>query len=206
MSLRSTGSRSSSGKKASANTAPLTPEQTTAWVQTYGRHSRIYAWGFFALILPVILGVIWWEMGEINEDVIYSFGFAALVTFLLARWSRKQTVQSWVGVVEELFMKKVRVRRDADQSDDISYRPMARIRTENGKKSTQHLSQELFEYFRPGDRVFKVAGLEVPEKVVLDGDRRVCLACGSLYGLGSGSCPRCRAPEPDHETLVHLAK
>jgi len=205
MSLRSASSRSSSGKKASLNSAPLTPEQTKTWVQTYGRHSRIYAWGFFALLMPVILGVIWWEMGEINEDVLYSFGFAAVVTFLLAKWSRKQTAKSWIGVVEELFMKKVRVRRDGDQHDDISYKPMARIRTDNGKKSTQHLSQELFEYFRPGDRVFKVSGLEVPEKVTLDGDRRVCLACGSLYSQGIGTCPRCRAPEPDHETLVSLA-
>lgn len=193
-----------STRKHSPGTAPLTPEQTKAWVLTYGRHSRIYAWGFFALVLPVILGVIWWEMGEINEDVIYSFGFAAVVTFLLAKWSRKQTVKSWVGVVEELFMKKVRVRRDRDQHDDISYKPMARIRTRDGKVCTQHLSQGLYEYFKPGDRVFKVSGLEVPEKVSLDGDRRVCLACGSLYGLGSGPCPRCRAPEPDHGTLVRL--
>jgi hypothetical protein len=107
-------------KKHFSGTGPLTPEQTKAWVQTYGRHSRIYAWGFFALILPVNLGVIWWEMGEINEDVLYSFGFAAVVTFFL------------------------------------------------------------------------------------DGDRRVCLACGSLYGLSSGTCPRCRAPEPDHDTLARL--
>jgi hypothetical protein len=186
--------------------APLTPEQTKAWLSKYGRHSRIYAWGFFALVLPVILGVIWWEMGELSEDVLYSFGFAAVVTFLLAKWSRKQTAKSWVGVVEELFMKKVRIRRDADQHDDISYKPMARIRMENGKKRNQHLSQELFEYFRPGDKVFKVPGLEIPEKVTLDGDRRVCLACGSLYGQGSGSCPRCRAPEPDHGTLVRMAR
>ena len=187
------------------STAPLTPAQTEAWLQKYGRHSRIYAWGFFALILPVILGVIWWEMGELNEDVLYSFGFAAVVTLLLARWSRRQTAKSWVGVVEEVFMKKVRVRRDADQQDDVSYRPMARVRTEDGKKRTERLSQELFDYFRPGDRVFKVSGLEVPEKVTLEGGRRVCLACGSLYELGSGACPRCRAPEPDHGPLVRIA-
>jgi hypothetical protein len=135
---------------------------------------------------------------------MYSFGFAAMVTFLLARWSRKQTAKSWVGVVEELFMKKVRVRRDADQHDNISYKPMARIRTRDGKVHTQHLSQALYEYFQPGDEVFKVSGLEVPEKVTLNSDSRVCLACGSPYGQGSGTCPRCRAPEPDHGTLVRL--
>lgn len=193
-----------SAKKHASGTRPLTPEQTTAWVQTYGRHSRIYAWGFFALILPVILCVIWWEMGEINEDVMYSFGFAAVVTFLLARWSRKRTTQSWIGVVEELFMKKVRVRRDGDQQDDIAYSPRARIRTRGGKALTVRLSETLYGYFTPGGRVFKISGLDWPEKADLDRPEGVCLACGNLYAHGAGRCPRCRAPEPDHETLLRL--
>jgi hypothetical protein len=197
--------RKASAKKRSTAASPLTPEQTTAWVRTYGRHSRIYAWGFFALILPVILGVIWWEMGEINEDVLYSFGFAAVVTFLLARWSRKQTTQSWTGVVEELFMKKVRVRRDGDQQDDIAYSPRAKIRTRGGKALTLRLSEALYGYFAPGDRVFKISGLDWPEKAELDREARVCLACGDLYAQGVGKCPRCSAPEPDHGALVRLA-
>lgn len=194
-----------SAKKNSPAVSPLTPEQTRAWVQTYGRHSRIYAWGFFALILPLIFGLIWWEMGEVNDDVLYSFGFAATVTFLLARWSRKQTTQSWVGVVEELFLKQVRVRRDGNQSDDIAYSPRAKIRTQGGKALTLRLTEPLYEYFAPGDRVFKISGLDWPEKVELDRAERVCLACGDLYGQGAGQCPRCSAPEPDHAELVRLA-
>lgn len=196
--------RRASAKKRSKPASPLTPEQTTAWVRTYGRHSRIYAWGFFALILPVILGLIWWEMGEINEDVIYSFGFAAAVTFLLARWSRKRTTQSWTGVVEELFMKKVRTRRDGDQQDDAVYSPRAKIRARGGKRLTLRLSEALYGYFAPGDMVFKISGLDWPEKAELDREERVCLACGNLYAQGAGTCPRCRAPEPDHGTLVRL--
>jgi hypothetical protein len=184
---------------------PLTSAQTREWLETYGRHSRIYAWGFFVLVLPVILGVIWWEMGEINEDVLYSFSFAAVVTFLLARWSRRVTTRSWTGVVEDLFVKKVRVRRDEGQHDDIAYRPMARVRLPGGKTVKLRLTQNLYAYFREGDRVFKVSGLDWPEKAVLEGQERVCLACGSLFSLGAGRCPRCRAPEPDHETLARLA-
>ena len=191
--------------KASAKSAPLTPEQTRDWVRTYGRHSRIYAWGFFALVLSMIFGLIWWEMGEINEDVISSFGFAALVTFLLARWSRKQTTQSWTGVVEELFMKEVRGRRDADRQDDIAFSPRAVIRTRGGKRMTVRLSEALYGYFAPGDVVFKISGLEWPEKAELDHEERVCLACGNLYAHGAGTCPRCRAPEPDHGELLRLA-
>lgn len=197
--------RRASAKKRSAP-SPLTPEQTTAWVRTYGRHSRIYAWGFFALILPLIFGLIWWELGEVNEDVLYSFGFAAVVTFLLAKWSRKQTARSWVGVVEELFMKKVRARRDGEQQDDIAYSPMARIRIRGGKALTVRLSETLYGYFTPGERVFKISGLDWPEKAEPDSAERVCLACGNLYAHGAGRCPRCRAPEPDHETLLRLVK
>jgi len=198
------GSRASV-KKSSQTTRPLTPEQTTAWVRTYGRHSRIYAWGFFALVLSLIFGLIWWEMGEVNDDVLYSFAFAAAVTFLLARWSRKTTTQSWAGVVEDMHVKEVRVRRDGGQSDDIAYRPRAVIRTRGGKRLTLRLSEPLYKYFTPGERVFKISGLDWPEKAELDRAERVCLACGNLYPPGTGSCPRCRAPEPDHGTLVRLS-
>jgi hypothetical protein len=194
-----------SAKKNSPAVSPLTPEQTKVWVQTYGRHSRIYTWGFFVVVLSLIFGLIWWEMGEVNDDVLYSFGFAATVTFLLARWSRKQTTQSWVGVVEELFLKQVRVRRDGNQSGDIAYSPRAIIRTQGGKRLTLRLTELLYEYFAPGDRVFKISGLDWPEKAELDREARVCLACGNLYPPGSGRCSRCRAPEPDQGTLVRMA-
>lgn len=192
-------------KSNSKTTRPLTPEQTRAWVRTYARHSRIYAWGFFALVLPLIFGLIWWELGEVNDDLLYSFGFAALVFFLLARWSRKTATQSWAGVVEDMRVKEVRIRRDGGQPDDIACRPRAVIRTRGGKALTLRLSETLYEYFTPGERVFKISGLDWPEKAELDRAERVCLACGNLYAQGAGRCPRCRAPEPDHRTLARLA-
>lgn len=198
-------SKPHSTRKASAQAAPLTPEQTTAWVRTYGRHSRIYAWGFFALILPLIFGLIWWEMGEINDDVLYSFGFAAVVTFLLARWSRKQTAQSWIGVVEEKTMKQVRIRGGDTLRAEIVSRPLVKVRTAQGTSETLRLSEALYDYFETGDRVFKISGFDWPEKVALNGLERVCLACGTLLGQGGGRCQRCRAPEPDHPTLIRLA-
>jgi ribosomal protein L40E len=197
--------QSTARRHPNAASAPLTPQQTEEWLRTYRRHSRIYAWGFFAVILPVILGVIWWEMGEINEDVLYSFGFAAVVTFFLALWARKGAEKSWSGVVEDLFMKKVRRRRDGGLPDEVVLRPRARIRTDRGKTITVPVTEDLFDYFELGDRVFKIAGLEWPEKVSLDRQKRVCMACGGLYTLGAGNCPRCGAPEPDHATLVRLA-
>lgn len=191
-------SRRSGPRSAKGSTGPLAPDQTKAWVQTYGRHARIYAWGFFALVLSLIFGLIWWEMGEVNDDVLHSFAFAATVTFLLARWSRKTATQGWTGVVEDMPVKE-------GQAGDIAPRSRALIRTRSGKRLTLRLPQTLDGYFAPGDVVFKIAGLDWPEKAELDSQERVCLACGNLYDLGAGQCPRCRAPEPDHATLVQLA-
>lgn len=199
------GGKKSSAQRQASGSRPLTPEQTTAWVRTYGRHARIYAWGFFALVLPLIFGVIWWEMGEVNDDVLYSFAFAAAVAFLLARWSRGTATQSWTGMVEDMHVKEVRVRRDGGQPDDIASRPRAVVRTRGGKRLTLRLTESLYEYFAPGDRLFKISGLDWPEKAELDRETRACLACGNLYPPGTGKCPRCRAPEPDHGTLVQLA-
>ena len=192
--MKADRSRRSRPRSATGSKAPLTPDQTRAWVRTYGRHARIYSWGFFVLVVLLIFGLM-----------LYSFAFAATVTFLLARWSRKTATQSWAGVVEDVHVKEVRVARDGGQPDDIVLRPRAVILTRNGKRLTLRLTETLYEYFTPGDMVFKISGLDWPEKAELDRAERVCLACGNLYAQGAGQCPRCRAPEPDHETLVRLA-
>jgi len=199
-------SKASKKPSAAKPPLPLTPAQTRDWVQTYGRHSRIYSWLFFALVLPLIFGVIWWELGEVNEDLIYSFGFAALVFFLLAFWSRKRTRQGWAGIIEEKFLREARVRRCGGRPDEIVSRPMARVRTERGRVHTLRLSPPLYDYFLAGEGVFKVGGLEWPEKTNLDRAERVCLACGNRYDRGTGCCPRCVAPEPDHQTLRRLTE
>ncbi len=190
-----------SSRKRPLDPRPLTPEQTVAWVRTYGRHARLHAWGFFALVLPLIFGLIWWELGEVNEDVLASFGFAALVFFLLARWSLAAATQGWTAVVEDMHLREVR----GGQANDISRRPVAVVRTCGGKVLTLRLTEALYGYFNPGDRIFKISGLDWPEKAEAGSEDRICLACGELYARGVGRCPRCGAPEPDHDTLVRMA-
>lgn len=185
---------------------PLTPDETRAWVRTYGRHARLWTWIFFVLVLGLIFGLIRWEMGEVNADVLYSFGFVALLTFLLACWSRKSATRSWVGVVEELRSEKIEACRLRGRSGDSVERRMLRVRLPKGRVVTLRLSPKLYAYFHPGERIFKVSGLEWPEKVELDRPERVCLACGCLYLQGAGRCGRCGAPEPDHPMLVRLVK
>ncbi len=203
--MASTRSHSFGSLSPSGTKAPLIPEQTRAWVQTYGRNSRIYAWGFFFLVLPIIFGIIWWDLGEINDDLLYAFGFFMLVFFPLALGTRRAATRSWVGVVEDMYTKEVRVRRGENLPDEFVTHFKAVVRTQRGKKLTLDLSARHFHYFAPGDRIFKISGLDWPEKATLNRDERICLACGNLYPPGTGQCPRCGAPEPDHGTLLQLA-
>lgn len=193
-----TGSRTSRSRS-TRKTATLAPDQTRVWVRTYGRHARIYAWGFFVVVLAMIFGLIWWELGEINNDLLASFGFAALVTFLLACWSRRITKQQWRGVIEEMFIK---VMKRCGGEDTASY--IAKVRTEKGRRVTLRLSEVLYDHFQVGDEVLKIAGLEWPEKMNAQGKQRVCLACGNLSARGAGACPRCGSPEPDHGALLRI--
>ncbi|NCD25612.1 MAG: hypothetical protein EOL86_08490 [Deltaproteobacteria bacterium] len=181
---------------------PLTPAETRLWVRTYGRHARLYAWGFFMVVLPLMFGLIWWDLGEIDADALASFAFAAAVFFLLACWSRGVATQGWTGTVLEFSARPGSGSHDEGGPEDGS---RLWIGTTGGKVRTVRLPEALRGYFSSGDRVFKLSGLDWPEKMILDRPKRVCLACGHLYVQGEGRCPRCRAPEPDHATLVRLA-
>lgn len=46
----------------------LTVLQAEHWAVAYDRHARIYAWGFLAVVLTLIFRLIWWKMGEVNDD------------------------------------------------------------------------------------------------------------------------------------------
>jgi hypothetical protein len=72
-----------------AQLEPMTPAQTEHWMSTYRRHARIYAWGFFLLMIPLVLLLIWFEVRVIDQEVLLSLAFFVVVFFLLARWSRR---------------------------------------------------------------------------------------------------------------------
>jgi predicted amidophosphoribosyltransferase len=53
-----------------------------------------------------------------------------------------------------------------------------------------------------GDPVFNISGFDWPEKLKLSGESRVCIVCGNTLDIDAAVCPRCRAPVPDHTTLL----
>jgi hypothetical protein len=173
-----------------AQLEPMTPAQTEHWMSTYRRHARIYAWGFFLLMIPLVLLLIWFEVRVIDQEVLLSLAFFVVVFFLLARWSRRATTSGWRGVV-----------RDKREQGVRSPRQVIDIETERARLQIP-VSAALFDYFNVGDSVFKVAGFDWPEKQSLAGPSRACIVCGEVVDRAAVQCPRCAAPMPDHATLV----
>lgn len=184
---------------------PLNEEQTRKWIARYQVNARRYAWGFFVLLQPVVFGIIWASMGELNPDVFYSWAFFFVVTLLLALYSRRRAARSWRGTVADKGLRKVRVRNYEDQPDQIRTVLEVVFRTSRGKTVKLRSRQAFYDYFTPGDAVVKPAGFDFPEKEEPDGESRVCVACGNVFSATEGNCPGCRAPLPDVKALVAVS-
>jgi len=180
---------------------PLSPDQTIAWIRTYRSHSRLYAWGFFVMMIPIVLGIIWLDVRTIDEEVLYSLAFFVVVFLALAIWSRRSTTRSWRGVVHDKYIKTRRVGRGTLLLHKVEQRPMLDLET-NGRTLALGVSAPLFDYFSVGDPIFKLSGFDWPEKFELNGESRVCIVCGNILDIDAAVCPRCRAPVPDHSILV----
>src|SRR5690606_14238649 len=88
-SKRAAGSRRSRTSAAHGAATAMTVEQSVRWLLGYRRQSRLYAWLFFAAVIPLVLLVIWLEIGEINEEVLGSLAFFIVVFLALALGSRR---------------------------------------------------------------------------------------------------------------------
>ena len=192
---RTAGGRRSRASATSGAASAMTAEQSRRWLLGYRRHSRLYAWLFFAAVIPVVLLVIWLEIGEINEEVLGSLAFFIVVFLALALGSRRQTTAAWRAVV-------VDKQRSGQGAGGTLVLELGR-----GKHRKLRVSPPLFDYFAPGDAVFKLDGFEWPEKWTPDEERRACIACGGVIALDErmSACPHCGAPLPAHEAMQTLA-
>lgn len=179
---------------------PLTPAETERWLRTYRGKARLYAWGFFVLMIPVVLLVIWFETGAIDREVWLSLTFFVVVFFSLAVRSRRRTSRAWQGVVVEKIVQVERERR-TDMADEPGKRLMIEIEAD-GRRRIVRGSEAMFDYFHEQDAVFKLAGFDWPEKLSLSGSTRMCIVCGELLDIRAARCQRCAAPVPDHATLL----
>jgi hypothetical protein len=181
--------------------APLSADQTAAWVRTYRRHDRLYASIFFVAMIPVVLGIIWWDVGVIDEEVLYALAFFVVVFTALVLWSRRAKMGAWRGVVREKYIKYRRVDRGSMTPKQFVPIPVIKVAT-GGRGITLRPSGALFDYLSVGDEIFKLAGFDWPEKLELSGHSRACIVCGNILDADAAVCPRCRAPLPDHAALL----
>jgi len=160
-----------------ATPPPVTPETrraAQARAESYHRQRQLWSLLFFLLLIPVVLAVIWLDVGELNADVLLSLAGFIVVTAVLAYFTLRGAAASWQGVLVVQYFKG----------------------------SSLYLSG-LAGYFALGDTVVKIKGFDYPEKLYRDGDRQLCVACGRLFPLGEAQCTSCRnqAIDPrDYET------
>jgi hypothetical protein len=154
----------------------------------------------------LVFGIIWWSMGELNRDVFLSLGFFSLLTLMLAMHTRRRTSRAWSGVVTDKTIRELRLRGGARAEERVEQRFEIVIETSRGRNVELSCPQAFFGYVNIGDTLLKVPGFDWPEKAELDHGYRVCISCGDVLGAADGNCPRCRAPVPDHASIVRIVE
>jgi hypothetical protein len=103
----------------------------------------------------------------VNEDLLLSIGFFALVMVLLTLWVRRRNASSWAGVVESI--KEVRKTHHQDDHDPGTTEHLVRIRarSDRGQRIKLEMPLRTFEALYPdglnaGDRVAKRPGTWYP--------------------------------------------
>lgn len=163
------------------------------WLRKYRRDARRYAWIFFVGVVVVIGILVRVGLEEWSSEWFYATGFAALVTWILAMYSRRQAESSWAGVVSSKEVKETRDSRSSDMNTTrISY--LVHVETDRGKRKKIRVSPTVFDSYREGGRVQKIAGLNFPLPEEVDEETAICPVCGNLLSGASEQCPSCRAP------------
>lgn len=140
------------------------------------------AWAliFELLLIPVVLYLIWKDVGEFSSDVWLSLGVFIVITTILAVITLRKAGGTWQGEFVEAQQKY--------QGIQMSFI------TDQGKTKVIFGSSSLLHYYMPGDKVIKIKGYDFPEKIERDGKRQLCVVCGKVYPGKDSRCPSCRYP------------
>lgn len=165
-------------------------EKQRAQIHPGGYMKQRIAWAliFGLLLIPVVLFIIWKDVGEFSMDVWLSLGVFIIFTTMLAIITLRKASGTWQG---ELF--QIIPKAKGMQFTFI---------TENGRCITIFGGSGLADYYKPGDRVVKIRGYDFPEKIDRDGERQLCVACGKIYPLHEKRCRYCRYPSIDPHNFI----
>ncbi|MGD9558207.1 MAG: hypothetical protein AB7V25_14380 [Mangrovibacterium sp.] len=169
----------------------------------YIRDSNRWA-KIFAIGLAVLAVIGFYINGEVsdnmeNPDSLYA-GFVIAAMFLSIGfyqvWARNRS-KTWDGTVidKKVYKRVKRMKNQSYRRVYLTYKVI--IRSDAGKKkviSVQN-SDELYNYFKVGDRVRHHKGLRTFEKYDKTGDTIIyCNACRSRNKIEDEYCFRCKCP------------
>lgn len=148
------------------------------------------AWAliFGLLLIPLVLFLIWKDVGEFSSDVWLSLGAFIAITTVLGVFTLRKGSGSWQG---ELF--QVIQREKGVQFNFI---------TDQGKDVIIFGGASLADYYSPGDRVVKIRGYDFPEKIERDDQRQLCVVCGKVYPIQAKRCRFFRFPSIDPHNFI----
>lgn len=143
------------------------------------------AWSliFGLLLIPLVLYLIWQDVGEFNSDVWLSLLGFIVFTAILAYFTLRKAGKTWKGELEEII----------ERENGIQFV----FRTDQGKRVSIIGGARLADYFAVGDRVVKIRGYDFPEKIERSGGQQLCVACGKIYPITEKRCRACRYPSID---------
>lgn len=169
------------------------------YIRDSNRWAKIFAIGL--AVLAIIGSYINGEVSDNmeNPDSLYA-GFVIAAMFLSIGfyqvWARNRS-KTWDGTVidKKVYKRVKRLKNQSYRRTYLTYKVI--IRSEAGKKkviSVQN-NDELYNYFKVGDRVRHHKGLRTFEKYDKTGDTVIyCNACLSRNKMEDDHCFRCKCP------------
>lgn len=182
----------------------LSPEETVKWLKKFRKGQKKGTWIFFGAVAVIVLIVIIFNAEDFKTGAI-GFLFFFVVFFLLAFFTRRRANQNWIGVVKNKKVIKTKRYSSQDDAGTTVLEPMLYFKLKSGSKKLS-VTNEMYNYFNEGDKVFKISGTEYPELQELTLKGRVCIVCGTILPTRHKlKCKKCKSPVPDFITLLKEA-
>jgi rubrerythrin len=167
----------------------------------YIKNSNRYS-AIFSIILAVAAVIGFYIAGEAGAEGMSNPGslfiglaiggmFVVIALFQIRGRKRSAT---WDGTVEDKTVKKKTHHDEYSVNEYLEYSVI--VRSDHGKKHViKTRSNDIYNYYRVGDRVRYHAGLRSLEKYDKTGDKFIpCNACGTLCDISENTCFRCKCP------------
>jgi ribosomal protein L40E len=179
----------------------LSAEETKVWLKKYLTGQKKGTWIFYGIVLIIVLVIV--IIGAENtKEALYAFSFFFIIFTLLAVFTRKRTNKTWIGTIKD---KRIIKGKKYNSQDDIGrtvLEPTLYFKLKSGSAKLS-VTNEMFQYFNVGDKIFKLSGTDYPELQELTPKGRVCIVCGAIMPMGHPlKCKKCKCPVPDYLSVL----